>query len=166
MRCIKVPGHNLVLGPTRMLAAHLHGDQTCSTKLIDHIFAGTKSKDGEESAMSSQHPRRSAVASVPTLQRNATPAIDSSCLIASPLASTTTTAVRRRTGAEADAEPQACFVCMEAAADTVLIDCGHGGLCAGTISLLSAYLFIGGSWGRRDRELAAIDASSVHTSAH
>ena len=150
-----------------MLAAHLHGDQTCSTKLIDHIFAGTKSKDGEESAMSSQHPRRSAVASVPTLQRNATPAIDSSCLTASPSASTTATEARRSGAAAADAEPQACFVCMEEAADTVLIDCGHGGLCAGTISsLLSAYLFIGGSWGRRDRELAAIDASSVHTSAH
>ncbi len=37
----------------------------------------------------------------------------------------------RRTGAEADAEPPACFVCMDAAADAVLIECGHGGLCAG-----------------------------------
>ncbi len=26
---------------------------------------------------------------------------------------------------------QACFVCMDAAADAVLIKCGHGGLCAG-----------------------------------
>ncbi len=26
---------------------------------------------------------------------------------------------------------QACFVCMDAAADAVLIECGHGGLCAG-----------------------------------
>ncbi len=28
---------------------------------------------------------------------------------------------------------QACFVCMNAAADAVLIDCGHGGLCAGEV---------------------------------
>ncbi len=26
---------------------------------------------------------------------------------------------------------QACFVCMDAAADAMLIECGHGGLCAG-----------------------------------
>ena len=26
---------------------------------------------------------------------------------------------------------QACFVCMDVAADAVLLECGHGGLCAG-----------------------------------
>ena len=45
----------------------------------------------------------------------------------------TAIATVRRTGAEAVAEPPACFVCMEAAADTVLIECGHGGLCAGAL---------------------------------
>ncbi len=31
------------------------------------------------------------------------------------------------------AEPPACFVCMDATADAVLIECGHGGLCAGAL---------------------------------
>ncbi len=29
---------------------------------------------------------------------------------------------------------QACYVCLDAAADVVLIECGHGGLCAGNAS--------------------------------
>lgn len=32
---------------------------------------------------------------------------------------------------DANRTGQACFVCMDAAADAVLIECGHGGLCAG-----------------------------------
>jgi hypothetical protein len=30
-----------------------------------------------------------------------------------------------------DAGGQVCFVCMDVAADAILIECGHGGLCAG-----------------------------------
>ncbi len=37
----------------------------------------------------------------------------------------------------ANSDPPACFVCMDAAADAVLIECGHGGLCAGAPSSLA-----------------------------
>ncbi len=33
--------------------------------------------------------------------------------------------------ADVEGSGQACFVCEDAAADAVLIECGHGGLCAG-----------------------------------
>ena len=44
-----------------------------------------------------------------------------------------------REGATADLgyeeqEGKACFVCLDADADAVLIECGHGGLCAGALS--------------------------------
>ncbi len=46
------------------------------------------------------------------------------------LASTTEESVDEECG-NGEKGGQACFVCMDAAADAVLIKCGHGGLCAG-----------------------------------
>jgi hypothetical protein len=117
--------------------------------------------------MPSQHLGQSAVASVPiTSHQNSPPVFAQECHAASPSASTTFSAVRR-THAEADAEPPACFVCMDAAADAVLIECGHGGLCVGALSTLhSAHIFVSSSLIWLDRELAAFVASSTILQAY
>jgi hypothetical protein len=39
-------------------------------------------------------------------------------------------------GTEWEEGERACFVCMDAGADAVLLECGHGGLCAGDPLLL------------------------------
>ena len=57
--------------------------------------------------------------------------------LAAPSSTSTASAAARWIGTGADAEPQACFVCMDAAADAVLIECGHGGLCAGALPPLA-----------------------------
>jgi hypothetical protein len=48
---------------------------------------------------------------------------DESCALPPPVA--------QERAADAERSGQVCFVCMDAAADAVLIECGHGGLCAG-----------------------------------
>ncbi len=52
--------------------------------------------------------------------------------------STASTAAPER---DADAEQggRACFVCVDAAAEAVLIECGHGGLCAGESTRTEAH---------------------------
>jgi hypothetical protein len=91
----------------------------------------------EESTISSHHHAEDPAASAPSAGNPATPAPAPACLAAaacpSASESTTSRAAVRWTGAEADAEPPVCFVCMDAAADAVLIECGHGGLCAGAL---------------------------------
>ncbi len=87
--------------------------------------------------MPSQHHEQSAAASAPTTSsHHAASGPDPPGLAAPSSASTAGVAVR--TGAGADAEPQACFVCMDAAADAVLIECGHGGLCGGALPSLAS----------------------------
>jgi hypothetical protein len=51
--------------------------------------------------------------------------------------------IEQGTGPTNDAVGELCFVCMETEADAVLIDCGHGGLCAGEAdsTLRASYSF-------------------------
>jgi hypothetical protein len=127
---------DVLLLPAHSLLAHLQ--QISLTELAAHGFSGTMP---EEPAMTLHHLGQSAVASVLiTSHQNSPSVFAQDSLAATPSASTTFSAVRR-TDAEADVEPLACFVCMDAAADAVLIECGHGGLCVGALSTLRSAEF-------------------------